>query len=79
MAYYDHVYAQAEPRKFKNGRKRKPWKAFFYLDGRSIYLGRYETLVEAVQVEHREKLRRQRELLEEYPEEVRHARQQRLL
>jgi hypothetical protein len=78
MAYFDGQYNKHHPRPLTRG-GRKPWRAFLYTNNRRYYLGNFRTKEEAEEVERKEKLRRQRELLEEYPDEIKSHRQLSLL
>lgn len=78
MATFESAYRKNSPRKFKNDKVRRPYRAYFYMNGTRTYLGNFATREEAEQREYTEKLRYQRELLEEFPEEIKHVRQQRL-
>jgi hypothetical protein len=75
---YDTNYRQYKPRKLTRG-PRRPWRAYYYANGGRTYLGNFATKAEAAQREYTEKLRRQRELLESFPEEIKGHRQQSLL
>ncbi len=79
MATFDTTYSKVKkPRNMKRG-PRRPWRAYYYANGGRRYLGNYATKKEAEDVEQKERLRRQNELLVHFPEEIKLHRQQSLL
>lgn len=78
MTTYDSNYKGVKPRNLKRG-PRRPWRAYYYANGKRYYLGHFATKEEAERVEYNERLRRQRELLEQFPEEIQHHRQMRMV